>query len=241
MVLAGCKSGKIPDPNDPADVGLMSPQEVRRNLKAVADFLNVRVMTGDITDAEREKLIARRANELLKETDIAHIKGGSAWQYGEILIAARQWSMAKRVLLIAVQHPAREDRRVNDNLRLARCEAMLGEVPQAIARARSVFDTSKLDAAPILPAILLEIVPAGLGKGHDVELGNLLMDAIPQHERVYVDPKLGPGRDFLIAKPHHISHAYAEAIRIFANAGRPDLGKKARESFEKWARQNPQA
>ncbi len=236
----GCRTGTLPDPNDPRDVGLLSPAEVRRNLKATSDFLNYRVLIRDIGEKDRERLIARRAEELLKETDLKDIRERDAWEYGEILITAGQWAKAKKVLEIALRHPVNEDRRVNDTLRLARCEANMGEVSQAIAHARSTFSASKLDAAPILPAVLLEIVPAGLGKGHDVELGELLLDSIPQHERVYVDPTLGPGKAFLAAKPHHIAHAYADAVRIFARSQRFDLADKAQKLFDQWTQKNSQ-
>lgn len=234
VALGGCENGTLPDPNDPKDVGLMRPDEVQRNLKATSDFINDRRLNGEITDQQGKALIAKRANELLKDIDLSVIAPGDAWQYGEVFITAKKWKEAEQVLRLAIKKPVNEDRRVNDTLRLARVLSELGKCDESIALARSTFNAKVIDAAPILTAVLLEIVPAGVGKGHDVAYGQLLMDSIPQEERVYVDPTLETGKMFLLAKPFHIEHAYRVGIELFRKANREDLAADAQAKYAKW-------
>ncbi len=234
LALGGCENGTLPDPNDPKDVGLMRPDEVQRNLKATSDFLNERRLRGEISDERGKELIAKRADELLKDIDLSQITAGDAWQYGEVFVTAKKWPAAKKVFELAVKKPANEDRRINDTLHLARVLAEMGEVSESISRVRSTFNCKIIDAAPILPAVLLEVVPAGLGKGHDVEYAQLLIDAIAQEQRVYVDPTLDQGKAFLMAKPFHIEHAYRLAIGTFLKSNRMDLASKARDEYLKW-------
>jgi hypothetical protein len=151
--------------------------------------------------------------------DVKRIPGRQAWEYGEMFITARDWPKAKQLLETAVKNPPDEDRRVNDNLRLARVQAELGDVATAVKTARKVFGTVDTSAAPILPATLYEIVPAGEGKGHDAELAALLEDAIGCHLRTQVDPTTGPGRDFLAARPFHVHRAWEKVVRLYDGAG----------------------
>ncbi len=232
--LAGCETGTLPDPNDPRDVGLFRPDDARQKLKATSDFLNWRRMRGEINESKEEELIARRANELLKVTDLNHMDESQAWQYAEIYIAARRWEAAKEALELAVRHPADPWRRSLDNLRLARVLAELGQIPEAIEHARLTFICRRDQAAPILPAVLLEIVPAGQGKGHDVDLAMLLMDSVAQEERVVVEPERAASKAFLQAKPFHIQHAYRLAIKMLQGASRPELANKARAEYDAW-------
>lgn len=203
-LLAGCRSIPPPDPNDPAEVGLVQPDVLMRNLKWASDAANARVETGEITRAEAKEIVSQYARDLTAHITMARVREGRAWEYAEVFRAARQWDKAREAFEIAIRHPQNENRRVNDNLRLAHVYANLGMLPEAIERARSVFDAEPKERAPIIPALILEVVPAGRGKGHDAELAKLLEEAMPLWNDTVVDESSRSGRDFMIAKPFHI-------------------------------------
>lgn len=217
--LGGCQSGTLPDPNEPGDSGLVPAAVLRRNLDYANKLLEHRQSVGEITEEQRNALLQKYAEELLSHVSIKKIPGRSAWEYGDVFKVAQRWPEAKEAYTIAVENAKTENRRVNDSLRLALAMAELGEVDQAIECARTVFDTTDTDAAPILPAVLFEIAPAATGRGRDGALAYLLEDAIAQHERTQVDPTSEAGKAFLIARPHHILRAYKVASRLYRSAG----------------------
>lgn len=225
--------GTPEDPNVAPPTGVVSALALRRSLRGVSDSLMQRVRDGEITDSEFKDRIAAAADNLLSKVDLKKIPDREAWEYGEMFITARQWQRAEQLLVRAVKVAPDEDRRVNDSLRLARVKAELGDVAGAIETARGVFDTDDRSAAPILPAVLYEIVPAGQGKGHDPELAALLEDAIACHLRTQVDPTTTPGRDFLSARPFHVHRAWERVIRLYDGAGET---KKARAAAERMIR-----
>lgn len=235
IAVAGCQTKTLDDPNDPRVAGVLAPDVIRRQLKGTSDMLMERVARGEIDDARFRELIAQRANELLKDLPVDRIDPARAWEYGEVLRTAKRWEQAKRVLAIAVAHAEKgrdEDRRVNDILRLAHAEAMLGEVPAALTTARRAFNAAPEASAPILPAVLLEIVPAARGKGHDVELAQILESAIGKHIETVVDPKSQGGLAFLGARPYHIRNAWRTVVELYAKSGEDEKARRAIERSE---------
>ncbi|MBS1716861.1 MAG: hypothetical protein JSS72_03915 [Armatimonadetes bacterium] len=233
-VLAGCKTGVYPDPNDPNDVGKLSPAIVRINLRQASDFLNDRMARGEVTDEEYKTLIAKRADELLPYLDLSQVTDQNAWEYAELFITGRKWDKAKELLLQATKNPVNDDRRVNDNLRLARVLCEMGDVTEGIKKARSTFNVGDIDAAPILPAVLFEIVPAGLGKGNNPELAALLIDAAHQHMRVKVDVKNEAGKAFIQAKDLLLRKAFGKATTIYQRAGEYEKAADAIKQLEEF-------
>lgn len=227
LLCAGCRLGVPPDPNDPSRAGQLTPDVIKNNLRGASDALLDRVAKGQIDDAKYKELLANAANSLLDRVDIGQIPKNKAWEYGEIYITARRWKDAKRALEIAVKAAPDEDRRVNDNLRLARVLSEMGDVKSAIPIARSTFNASDTAAAPILPATLLEIVKAGEGKGQDAELAALLEEAIKCEERTIIDAATVPGQTFLIARPYHIRKAWAKVITLYKASGKAEEAKAA--------------
>ena len=221
--------GTPADPNDPRQAGLLTPDVLRHNLSGASDALLWRVQKGEITDEQFKDMMARAANSLLDQVDTSRIPSKSAWEYGEIYITARRWNDAKKALETAVKVAKGEDRRVNDNLHLARVMVELGDIPGAVKTARGVFDTPDEGAAPILPATLLEIVPAAEGKSHDAELAALLEDAIKCEMRTIVDQNSKPGQAFLAARPFHVRNAWAKVIDLYTAAGKNQEAQAARE------------
>ena len=234
IAVAGCQSPTIPDPNDPTAVGVVAPDVLRNNLSGASKAYFGRVENGEISDAEARKLLAEHARLILSEVSPDKVSPDKAWEYAEVLIVAERWQQAKRFLTVALENPASEDRRVNDQLRLARVEAMLGDVPKAIELARKTFDAPPSDKGPILMAVLMEIVPAAQGKKHDAELADLLVDAIPQMEQTVVDENSTAGQTFIIARPVHIRNAYATAVQLLAESGQNERAKAMAAKAEEW-------
>lgn len=218
--------GTPPDPNDPRVAG-NSPEYLRRMLKGASDSLLKREMSGEIGDQEYHKLVARAANDLLDQVKVGPIAPDKAWEWGELYIAARRWPSARAALEIAVKSPRDPNRQVNDTLRLARVLAEMGQVRESVEVARRVLGVPDNAAAPILPATLLEIVPAGAGKGADPALAKLLEDAIGAEMRTIVDPNTDAGKAFLMARPIHVEHAWAKVIELYRGAGETQAAEAA--------------
>jgi tetratricopeptide (TPR) repeat protein len=242
LLIVGCRSGTLPDPNDPRDVGQVPPSILSDNLLAVSEALLERRISREIDDREYRELLSQAARELVQELDLKLVDPAQAWEYAEVLRAARRWEEAKELLGLAVQHARltkNEDRRLNDTLRMAHCAAELGQVDEAIELVRSVMDAKPIESAPILPAVFFEIVPAALQHGRRVELAELLEAAADKHSETVVDPNTPAGRDFLIARPFHMRNAYLQAAEIYLQNGREsdaqrvtELARQAQEQRE---------
>lgn len=205
--VAGCKSTPPPDPNDPAQVGIVQPDVLMRNLRWASEALNERVAKGEIPDARARVMLVEYAADLTKHIQIDRIAENKAWEYAEVFRTARQWENAKVAYEIALRHPSNEDRRVNDTLRYAQVLAQLGKIEGSIKTARTAFSTSPKDNAPLIPSLLFELTPAARGKGFDVELAELIQDAMPLYEATVVDPTTEAGKSFLEAKPYLLREA----------------------------------
>ena len=228
LAVAGCQIESPPDPNDPMRVSDDRAHVIQAALSQASLAANARVYKGEITDRQAGRLIRQYAAKIAETVDLQQINPPDAWIYGQLFITARNWKKAKTALQTAVHVAPNDDRFVNDSLRLAQTEAVLGEVGTAIYTARATFGVPREEKAPILPAILLTIYPVAMGKGYDLDLAKLLEDAIKQHEQVIVDPKTDAGKLFLLAKPHHIEKAKMAAAALYTGAGRPDLAARVR-------------
>lgn len=200
-------SNSPPDPNDPNDVGTLQPQVMRRNLKRASDVANNRVDSGEISEKEAKDFVSDEAETILKNLKAETAPEGDLWEYGEVLITAKEYRKAIPVLEKAVEVAKTEDRRINDSLRLAQCYAAIQEIDKAIATTRKTFNAGPKDSAPLLLAINKDIVPLAKGHGKDEELAKLIEDAIPIYEKTEVDPATEAGRNFLIARPFHVREA----------------------------------
>ncbi len=235
LVAGGCQSGMLPNPNDPKDMGSLTPDNIREQLGCISDSLQTRLIRGEISNKEFQSLMQQAADQLLAGFNPEKIDEAKAWQIGEIMITAKHWDQAKVTLELAVQWAKQhhdEDRVVNDTLRLARVYAEMGKVPEAIKIARSVFDVKPQDGAPILYATAYEIVPAAFDKGSDVEIGKLLEDAIAIDLSVKVDTQSLPGQEFLDWRPHHVAQAWTRVVELYDHAGRTDLATEARKKMD---------
>lgn len=235
LVLAGCQTGQISDPNDVSSAGEDTAVVIQSQLDNAAASLNDRKARHEIDDRQYQSLMTEIARGYVSQAKDQTITNQNAGAWGNVYVTAKEWPQAESALNAAIkaeQRPAAANylalgKLMTYKLQLARVEAETGKVHQAVALARSVFDVPPKAKAPILPAVLYQIVPAGLGKGDDLELANLLKDAISQHENVLVDPNTDAGRDFLLARPHHIVKAWEIAALLYKSAGRLDLAQDA--------------
>jgi tetratricopeptide (TPR) repeat protein len=207
LVLTGCETEPPPDPNDPAEVGILQPIVMQRQLKWASDAANARVASGEWTESFAKQRVSEYAEQLIEKTPIEKIPAGKAWEYADIFRTAQRWKEAVPLFEKAITEAKTEDRRVNDTLRLAHCFAALGRVEEAITTARKAFTAPNHETAPLLPAIYLEIVPAGRGKGKDKKLAQLIKDCLPIWQATVVDPSKDSGKQFAMARNHHISQA----------------------------------
>lgn len=221
LVLVGCKTGTLPDPNDPNNPGMMQADVLRRNVGSAAEKIFDRVNTGEITDTEGHELLRKYANTMLDDVNIPDVEPETAWEYAEVMKTAERWKDAQELLKMAVKAdpPDDWDRIVNDRLRLAVVEAKLGEIPQAIADVRETFKAPPEGKVPIIYAVLLEMAPQVLGKGHDKEFADLLVEAADQAGQAKVDANTEPGKLFLMARPTHQRNALLKAEEIYRQAG----------------------
>lgn len=231
----GCASAPLPDPNESAEGGSASLKALRGRLRDASNSLNERKARGEIDETQYRSLITQLARDLVQNSKLDSVESGDLWMLGEVFVTAKLWERAEEALSRSVAHSAKlkgeqfvlRGRWVGDTLMLARAKAELGKYEEALKLARTTFDELDTAKAPILPAVLYEIVPAAEGKGRDLELGTLVEAAIEQHRRVIVDASAPTGKDFLGARPHHIARAYKKAADLYANAGRIDLARKA--------------
>lgn len=232
---AGCRAGTFKDPNDVAQAGILTPNVIQEQLEIASDELNARKAVGEIGDRRFHALMAQIARDYIAQAKDKTVNEGNAALWGEIFITARDWPQAEAAFELARKADFAQRTRDyvalgrydTDILRLARVKAELGKVEEAVTLTRSIFDVTPKAKAPILPAVVYEIVPAGAGKGHDQELAELLKDAVAQHQQVLIDPNTDAGRDFLLARPHHIHRAWEMAADLYLNAGKPELAQAA--------------
>jgi len=220
--MCGCQAPTIPNPNDPDDVGLVTPDVLRTNLNVLYQFLADRVARGEITQKKADQYMAEEAHKMVSHIDLKRIPKGLMWEYADIYRTARDWKKAREAYLIAVKNAKNEDRRINDTLRLAQCTAAVGDVGEAIRLAKSVMNAKPVDSAPILPGVYLEIVPMAEGKGHDAELADLIIEAVKKHKETVVDKEKESGLAFLMARSYHIRKALHKAYDLYMSAGKPD-------------------
>lgn len=231
LLLAGCSSTTFPDPNQP--VALKDdPARVLGNIGAVAAMLDRRIRDGQLAPEQRDELLKQYVGRYQEVIDPKAVPPGQAWQYGDIYRSAKDWKTARDLYAKAVEAAKNEDRRVNDHLRLAQAEAQLGNVQRAIELARATFSAPGADKAPILPAVLFEVLPAGLGKGKDPELAKLLEDAIGQHKQVIVDPKSDAGQRFMAARTALMRQAWIRAVNLYQASAGQDAARQAFRRFE---------
>ncbi|MCW5940610.1 MAG: hypothetical protein KIS66_00165 [Fimbriimonadaceae bacterium] len=227
LVVGGCKVAPPPDPNDPSEVGVVAPEVLDRAVKWAWDAASARVETGEISEAQAQAYTRKRADDLVSHVQVGKVPDEQAFAYGQVFRTAQRWKEAEILFRRALAVAKNDDARVNSSLRLAQALAHLRRVDEAIQVARGVFGVPDQETAPILPAVLYEIVPAAQNQNKDKELADLLVAAIRQHERTIVNENTEAGKAFFMAKPAHIARAWRAAAALYRRAGRDDLAGQA--------------
>lgn len=232
--LTGCYSVVPPDPNAIDINSALFAKNLQQAIREMYAVLGIRVRRKEITQDEADKILKKFVSDSIKEVDPAKVDSKQAWRFGDLFRQAGRWEESYRLYKRAVEFAkGDEDRRVNDSLQLARVAAHLKKTDEALALAKSTFDVAPAGKAPILMSILYEITPELKGKGKDLELAQLLEQAIQQHSETQVDPESDAGRAFIAVRPHHIQNAWVEVMRLYESAKRPDLARKALAESEK--------
>lgn len=227
LLATGCQLPTLPNPNDPIAGVNRPPKALLADLQNAYSMLSVRRMKGELSQGTMRRYMRKFASELVEEIDLTKIKATEAWEYAEVFRTAERWDLAEKAYRMSLLRMKSQDRRINDSLHLAQSLAMQDRVPEAIATAKSVFDAAPNDSAPILPAVLLEIVPAAKGKGHDSDLADLLRQAIDIHLATVVDPTTDGGKAFLLAQPHHVQDAWEMIAQLYWRNNQVTKAKQA--------------
>lgn len=228
--LIGCQSGTIPDPNNIDAKTMVRGDILLRNVGELSQMLDQRVGRGEINEEQRGRILEREVKKMVAKVDPTKVTNREAWQFGDVYRLGGQWETALELYKRAVDSAKTNDRKVNDSLRLARAQAHLGKVDDAIRTCRSVFNVDPKDKAPILMAVLYEVVPEAAGKGKDLELARLLEDSIKQHKETLVNVTEEGGRAFLRARPVHVHTAWMRVAQFYQGL---KMDKEAREAVVK--------
>ena len=241
LFCTGCHTGTLPDPNDVATAGPDSATVIMRQLQVASDSLNLRKDRKEIDDRQYRLLITKIARDYIAQAKDKSITDENAATWGAVYTTARDWPNAETALQKAVdvdKKVASEDYKklgdlVGDTLQLASAQAHVGKVHESVETVRTIFYVPPKAKAPILTSVLFDIVPAGVRHGGGLELADLLRDSIKQHEQVLVDPNTDAGRDFLLARPHHIQRAWEEAALLYQAAGKDDQARQAMDEAQR--------
>ena len=160
LFIGGCHTGTLPNPNEPADMGGLSQENIHDQFTCFSEMLQARQARGEITSKEFSELLAKATAPLLVGFNLDKVDVSKANQMADILIQVKDWQDAKKVLegsIVWAQLNRNEDRRVNDTLKLAHVQAEIADVPGAIKTARTVFNVRAEDAVPVLFETLYQI------------------------------------------------------------------------------------
>lgn len=220
ILAGGCQSGKLPDPNSENEIANY-PEIMMRNLVNWRTKLDRKVAKKELSTEQRDAMMAEKTNEYLQLISPEMATEDNAWIYGDLFRDGGRWDDAYRLYDAARRSAKTEDRRVNDSLRFARAAAKLKKHDEALAAIKDTFDTPAEEKAPILPAVLYEVVAAAEEdkKAPFVQYAKVLEEAIKQHLVTQVDRSTDPGRAFLAAKPTHLSRAWSKVVGLYQSGG----------------------
>ncbi|MHB8637259.1 MAG: tetratricopeptide repeat protein [Fimbriimonadaceae bacterium] len=230
-VLAGCQVKPPRNPNDPNQVGAAKqPQVIHDYIEQMSrDVIGPAVAANQITQPQGDQLMIQGAKDYLKTVHIKHTPPNVVWMLGKAYFDAHEWDRAAQLLEEALTADTSADRLVHDRVWLARCQAELGQVDDAIKTARSAFAAPPAWKWPILYAVYLEIVPAAerIKSADRIQLAHLVEDAIKQHAAAtgtLEDPRT---RSYVVTRNYHIAKAWSLVVQLYNAANRPDLARAA--------------
>lgn len=232
LLALGCKFGQIKNAND-VEADSFNGEAIQKEVGQVDGVLNERIAKGEIDPEQKKQILQDFVREQLGAVVPSEVPDKQAWRYGDLYRMIEDWKTMDQLYTRAVETASTEDRRVNDTLRLAEAKARQGDVEKGIELVRSTFTAAPGDKAPILMATLYEFAPAALGQDHDLEVAQLLEDAMAQHLMTYVDPTTDVGKAFLNARSHHINAGWDVVLRIYNQLGDQAAMRAAIERADK--------
>ena len=226
LALSGCETGTTPSPFDPANASIVEVEQVQIALRGIWSMLEFRVETGEIKREAAESEFIKRATEFAVPLDADDVPPGDAWRVGEIQRAAKRWPEALKAYQRAAEHPADDDRRTVDRLRLAEALAWNKKPQDALKMARTAFSAQPSNKGSILLAVIYEVAPPLMTQKVDGELARLILDAIEQHLSADVPITSSEGKAFYLARPAHVRYAFDQALRLLERSGRTTEARK---------------
>ena len=231
LSAVGCQFNAARNPNDPNAVSAArQPIVISAYMKQMSEeVIGPAVSRDEITKEQGDQMMVEGAKAYLETVHLKNTPANLAWMLGEDYMAAHEWDRAEKLLKQALTVDSGPDRVVHDTVWLARCQAELGDVSDAIKTARSSFSAPPDWKWPILYAVYLEIVPAAERQKPStrIELAHLVEDAIKQHEAATGSTDDPSRRDYLFARAFHISRAWGLVVKLYDAANRPDLARAA--------------
>ncbi|MEX2244580.1 MAG: hypothetical protein WD716_12120 [Fimbriimonadaceae bacterium] len=227
--LAGCRFGKLPDPNKPKLDSKYDGASLQAKVREADNVLNERLAKGEIDIVQKKEILHAFIQKQVEGIELSKVGNEQAWRFADVYRQMEDWQTTHDLYVIAVASAEDEDRRVNDTLRLAEAKARLDKVAEGIELVRSTFDVAPAGKAPILMATLYEFAPSALGKGLDLEVARLVEDAMEQHLETIVDPASDSGRQFLQARVHHLRQSWELVFRVYRESGEDEIVRGAIE------------
>lgn len=241
LCAAGCRFGQYPNPNRVELANRYDGAALQQSVRALDDALTERMMKGQIDSETKKQVFQDYVREKLEGVELEKIPDDQAWRFADVYRQLEDWKTTDLLYTRAVDKAPDEDRRVNDTLRLAEAKARLGDVPTGLLLARKTFDAQPGGKAPILMAVLYEFTPAALGQDMDIEVAQLLEEAMQQHLLTVVDPQTEAGRLFLEARPYHVQKAWEVVLRVYRLHGDQQMFRDAIERADAMQRRFAQA
>ena len=231
MALVGCRVDPPFNPNDPNQVSAdRQPLVIKAYMKQMSeDVIGPAVLARQITKDQGDQMMVDGAKDYLKTVHLKRTPPDAQWMLGEAFITAHEWARAEEFLTVAMQADSGPDRQVHDRVWLARCQAELGKVDEAIATARSSFVAPPEWKWPILYAVIYEIVPPAVRIKPEkrIELAHLVEDAIKQHEAAVGSLEDDRTSQYVATRNFHIAKAWQLVVELYTDAKRPDLAHAA--------------
>lgn len=223
LVACGCQAPTIPNPNDPDDVGLVSPDVLSANLASLQQFLVERMLKGEITRVQADKYMAEEGAKMVDHIKVKDIPQGLVSEYANIFRIANDWKKAKEAYEVAAKFAKNGEKKNIDTLRLAVCKAALGDAKEAIQISKKVVEEKDADMSSALTIVYMELVPRAKGQHEDRALADLLIEIVKKYKAVKIDPNSEGGLSQGLARAYHIQRALQAAYDLYSAAG--DIAK----------------
>lgn len=193
---------------------------VEQNLKSFYARTQFELARKRMTKEQADRYFRTYAADQAGQINPKQLQEGELYRFGEILRSGNQWEDALSVFQKYLETKSlTEDFRVNTLLRIAQCQAELGQTEKALLSTRSTFDAHPTAKPAILLAVYLEIVPPMRGKADPLELAELIKEAMAQHAMARVNRRSEAGRTFLMARDYHFQSATKLITELAMDAG----------------------